>query len=131
MGGSMENQKPALDGMFSTIIKYGKPKYVNEYLDKSGQFRTVCARQSKKQVALYEKSNDNFIRSLSLLYAGGIIGKVKYELARSALVMKNNGKKTKLGNLSKERIKLGYGVPIPRLLPYNSVIRKIQKLDIV
>jgi hypothetical protein len=80
-------------------------------------------------------SNDNFIHSLSLLYAGGIIGKVKYELARSALVMKNNGmknngKKTKLRNLSIERIKLGYGVPIPKLLPYNSVIRKIQELDI-
>ena len=73
----MENQKPALDGMFATIMKYGKTEDVNEYVNKSGQFRTVCASLSKKQVALYEKSNDNFIRSLSVLYAGGIISKLK------------------------------------------------------
>ena len=44
--------------------------------------------------------------------------------------MKNNGKKTKRGNLSKERIKLGNGVQIAKLLPYNSLIKKIHELDI-
>ena len=44
--------------------------------------------------------------------------------------MKNNGKKTKRGYLSKERIKLGNGVQIPKLLPYNSLIKKIHELDI-
>ena len=126
----MENQKPALDGMFATIMKYGKTEDVNEYVNKSGQFRTVFASLSKKQVALYKKLNDNFVCSLSVLYARGIISKLKYGLARSALVMENNGKKTKRGYLSKERIKLGNEVQIPKLLPYNSVIKKVNELDI-
>ena len=69
-GGSMENQKPAQHGMFATM-KYGKTEDVNEYVNKSGQFRTVFASLSKKQVALYKKSNDNLICSLSVLYVGG------------------------------------------------------------
>ena len=43
----------------------------------------------------YEKSQENFVLSLSLLYAGRVIGKVKYEQGRSALVMKHTGKSTK------------------------------------
>ena len=31
-----------------------------------------------------EKSDANFAHSLSLLYAGGVVGKVKYEQGRSA-----------------------------------------------
>ena len=36
-----------------------------------------------------KKAMKNFIRPLSLLYAGGVIGKVKNEQGRSALVMKH------------------------------------------
>lgn len=49
----------------------------------------------KPQVKQYEQSNHNVIRSLSMLYAGGLTGKVKYEQSRSALVMKNTEKHTK------------------------------------
>lgn len=58
----------------------------------------------KKEAQEYEKSNENFIRSLSLLYAGGVIGKVKYMQGRSALVMRHTEKSTKTGTPSVELI---------------------------
>ena len=78
----------------------------------------------------YEKSAENFIRSLSLLYAGGVIGKVKYEQGRSVLVMKHTGKTTKKGNHSKQRITFGFGIPIPRPLAYKDLMHKIAEIDI-
>lgn len=44
--------------------------------------------------------------------------------------MRNTGRKTIKGYLSKERIKFGLGVPIPKPLPYNALIKRIQQLDI-
>ena len=58
----------------------------------------------KAETERYEKSNENFIHSLSRIYAGGITGKVKYEQGKSALVMKHTDKTTKKGNPSKQRI---------------------------
>lgn len=129
-GGSVENRKPALDGMFATILKYGNIDDVAQYISTPGKMKKSYSRLVKNQAKEYENSEDNFIRSLSLLYAGGIIAKHKYEQIRSALVMKNTGKKTKKGNLSKERIRFGLGVPIPKPLPYSALIDRIQQLDI-
>lgn len=84
----------------------------------------------KAETERYEKSNVNFIRSLPLLYAGGIIGKVKYEQGRSALVMKHTEKTTKKGNPSKQRITFGFGIPIPRPLAYKDLIHKIAEIHI-
>ena len=64
----------------------------------------------KIQCVEYEKSEENFIRSLSLLYAGGVISKVKYQQTTSSMVMKNTGRHTKKGFMSKERITYGWGV---------------------
>lgn len=77
----------------------------------------------------YEKSDKNFIHSLSLLYAGGVISKVKYQQTRLSLVMKNTGRHTKKGLMSKERITYGWGIPVPKPLPYSALINKIEELD--
>ena len=83
----------------------------------------------KPQVKQYEQSDHTVIRSLSMLYAGGLMGKVKYEQTRSALVMKNTKKHTKkLGSVSKERVLFGMAIPIPKLLPYGLLIKKLKKL---
>ena len=80
------------------------------------------------EVQNYEKSDENFVRSLSLLYAGVVIGKVKYEQVRSALVIKHTGKTTKKGTPSKQRITFGFGIPIPRPLAYKYLMHNIAQL---
>ena len=128
-GGSVENRGPALDGMFSTICKYGKMSDVSKYVCSSQKMKKATVAKVKNHCTEYEKSEDNFIRSLSLLYAGGVISKVKYRQTRSSLVMKNTGKHTKKGFMSRERICYGWGIPIPKPLPYSILMAKIGQLD--
>ena len=78
----------------------------------------------KAEAQDYEKSEEIFIRSLSLLYAGGVIGKVKYEQGRSTPVMRSTGQTTKKGNHSKQRITFGFGIPIPRVLAWKDLMHK-------
>ena len=70
-GGSVENRTPALDGMFSTICKYGKIRDIAKYVSSSQKVRKATVAKIKMQCTEYEKSDENFIRSLSLLNAGG------------------------------------------------------------
>ena len=129
-GGTVENRAPALEGMVSTVLKYGKISDLTKYFCSSRKMKKAALVEIKREVQEYENSDENFIRSLSLLYAGGIIGKLKYEQARSALVLKHTGKTTKKGNPSKERIKFGFGLPIPRPLAYKQLMHKIAEIDI-
>ena len=76
-GGSVENRSPALDGMFSAVLKYSKKGDISKYFDSSKRLKRAAAMKINAQGREYEKSSENFICSLSLLYAGGIIGKVK------------------------------------------------------
>ena len=129
-GGSMEDRAPALEGMVSTVLKYSKVTDVAKYLSSSKKLKKATLMEIKKEAQEYEKSNENFIRSLSLLYAGGVIGKVKYMQGRSALVMRHTGKSTKTGTPSKQRITFGFGIPIPRPLSYKDLMQNISQIDI-
>lgn len=129
-GGTVENIGPALDGMISTVLKYGKITDITKHFCSSKKMKKAALVKIKAETERYEKSNENFIRSLPLLYAGGIIGKVKYEQGRSALVMKHTEKTTKKGSPSKQRITFGFGIPIPRPVAYKDLIHKIAEIDI-
>ena len=128
-GGSIENRAPALDGMFSTISRYGKIADISRYVSSSSKFRKATISKIKMQCEEYEESEQNFIRSLSMLYAGGVISKVKYQQTRASLVMEITGKRTKKGFLSKRRLAYGWGIPVPKPLPYRVLINKIEQLD--
>ena len=117
-GGSVEDRSPALDGMFSTLTKYAKTAALSKYFSSSKKMRKASLAVIKPQVKQYEQSDHNVIRSLSMLYAGGLMGKVKYEQTRSALVMENTKKHTKkLGSVSKERVLFGMGIPFLNSFP--------------
>lgn len=77
----------------------------------------------KSQVKEYELCYQNLISSFSLLYAQGVIGKVKYQRSRSALEMRDTGKHANKG--SKERLLFGMGVPIPKPLSSGVLMKKM------
>ena len=117
-GGSVEDRSSALDGMFSTLTKHAKTAALSKYFSSSKKMRKASLAVIKPQVKQYEQSDHNVIRSLSMLYAGGLMEKVKYEQTRSALVMKNTKKHTKkLGSVSKERVLFGMGIPFLNSFP--------------
>ena len=65
--------------MFSIVLKYSKMADISKYFDSSKNLKGAAAMKINAQAKAYEGSNENFVLSLSLLYAGGIIGKVKYQ----------------------------------------------------
>ena len=69
--------------MFSTLIKYEKIADLSKYYSSSKKMKKASLAVIKAQVKEYEQCNQNFIHSLSLLYAGGVIGEVKYHAAIS------------------------------------------------
>ena len=46
------------------------------------------------------------------------------------MVMRHTGKRTMKGYLSRERIKFGFGVPIPRPLAYSALMHKIEEINV-
>ena len=116
-GGSVEDHTPALHGMFSTLMKYGTIADLCKYLKSSKKIKKATAAVISGHVEEYEQCDQNVIRSRSLLYAGGVIGKVKYQQSRSALVMKNTRKHTKKGSISKARIKFVWVSLFPNPFP--------------
>ena len=75
-GGSVENRGPALDGMFSAVFKYGKMANISKYFSSSKKLKRAAVTKIKVHAKEYEKSNENFIRSISLLYVGGSLGRL-------------------------------------------------------
>ena len=114
----------------SSVLKYGKINDVSKYFSSSKKLKKAALMKIKLEAQNYEKSDENFICSLSLLYAGGVIGNVKHEQGRSALVMKHTGKTIKKGTPSKQRITFGFGIPIPRPLAYKELMHNIPQVDI-
>lgn len=106
-GGTVEHRAPALEGMISTVLKNGKINDLAKYFCSSKKMKKAALATIKLEAQGYEKSDENFVCSLSLLYAGRVIGKVKYEQGRSAIVMTHTGKTTKKGTPSKQRITFG------------------------
>ena len=46
------------------------------------------------------------------------------------MVMRHTGKRTMEGYLSRERIKFGIGVPIPKPLAYSALMHKIEEINV-
>ena len=88
--------------MFSTICKYGKIADISRYVCLSQKLKKATLAKIKMHCAEYEKSEGNFIPSLSLLYAYVVSGKVKYQQTRSSPVTKNTGRHTKKGFCQRE-----------------------------
>ena len=95
-GGSVEDRQPALDGMVATLDKYCSVKSVKKYLG-SGKLRKANVEAVSEEVKNFEMSKDNVTRSVSLLYAGGLLSKRKYLQTRSALSTQCIGTKTEKG----------------------------------
>jgi len=105
--GPCEENRPVLDGLWSTLVcTASKPEMAN-YITKS-------------------KSKENQVRSMCVLYEGGLISKRKYTSIRnSSDVVKETGKKRK--NVKTEFMT---GCEVPKILPYKTLMTFVRSIDI-
>ena len=107
------------------LMKYGTIADLCKYVKSSKKIKKASAAVISGHVKEYEKCDQNFIRSLSLLYAGVMNGKVKYQQSRSALIMKNTGKLTKNGSISKKKLSLIWVSQFPNPFCYAALVTSL------
>ena len=126
-GGSKTNPKPAMDGLFSTVQKKLKTSVLGDYVLSDNKVTNyVIDKCSKNKLATFENSEDNILRSISMYYTAGVMGKRKYQAVRLATSMKTSG----INRGGKTSIKFMSNCPIPKLVTYNNLISEIKKIDI-
>ena len=83
--------KPALDGMWVTLVNKASPKQLIDYVANSSKVvNKVLGSVVKSSVESFEISNDNSLRSVKALYSNGLLSKEKYKAIRSNLSMSCN-----------------------------------------
>lgn len=122
-----DDLKPALDGLWSTLVTNTPEKILGEYIESTPKvLKRVIAPVVKKQVKEFEKSEQNAVRSMKVLYNGGLVSKGKYKKMRSDAALNSNRSDTSTLKSSMEFIE---GVPVPKLLTYDKVQSFIRSLD--
>ena len=109
---------PFLDGMWSSLIKTTAKDCMTEYISKSKTCNDhIIPQLAKTKIHKYEKSLRNKVRSMCVLYEGGLISKKTYTNIRNSTdVIKESGKKSK--NNKTEFMK---GCEVPKIVPYTSL----------
>lgn len=126
-GGSENNLTPAFDGMFDTLAKRCKVDKMKDYvLSQKILTKKVVSAAFKKNSKAFESSPENVKRSIAVFYSSGVMGKRKYKSVRLALSMKKN---QAMGN-RRSAITVMPNCPIPKLLPYNKLVKEINQVSI-
>ena len=126
-GGSENNLTPAFDRMFDTLAKRCKVDKMKDYvLSQKILTKKVVSAAFKKNSNAFESSPEYVKRSIAVFYSSGVMGKRKYKSVRLALSMK---KKETMGN-GRSAITVMPNCPIPKLLPYNKLVKEINQVSI-
>lgn len=124
---SCEDDSSVLDGFWSTLICTASKPAMTNYINKSSQcMHEIIPNIVKAKIKRNENSKENRVRSMRVLYEGGLISKRKYTSIRnSSDVVKETGKKRK--NVKTEFMT---GCEVPKILPYRTLMAFIRSIDI-
>ena len=81
-GGTIANRKPAIDGLWNTFIHKVSRKDLITNVKTSPKMTKAIPDIVNKTIREYEKNEANMIRSVSVLYSGGLMSKLKYQRTR-------------------------------------------------
>ena len=78
----------------------------------------------KEEVKKFEVSTENLLRSIKVLYSGGLLSKEKCKVIRINLTMSScKDRKQRAG------LKFMSGVGLPKLLPYDKPVNYVKTID--
>ena len=108
-----KKEKAVLDGMWATLVTKSSKEDLNKYFENS----VICMNKVvpnivKKKVLESEKSESNRIRSVRVLYEGGLMSKRKYNAVRKCA------------------IEIMQDCHAPNILPYKTLSKFIKTVDI-
>ena len=118
-------KKSALDGMWNTLINTASAHEMKLYMAKSPMVTTkVIPSIVNDAVVKYEYIQKNMVRSLAVLYEGGISSKKQYNRKRSREIFEvdQDGKKHQITYMK--------GCKVPKLMDYKKVMQFVNSIDI-
>ena len=123
---STNNLLPAQIGLLDTVEKKCSSKVLTNFMANSKKFsNTILPQIYNAKVKEFECSEVNTLRSLAVFYTKGVVGKRKYISTYQSLSMiesnTNQSQKTSITVIS---------CRVPKILPYNKLIRFIKGIDL-
>ena len=121
-----EVQCATANGLWSTLVKNCKTEVVTDVLKRSKTVcKTVVPQIVTKSVAKFEKSSKNFLRSVSVMYNGGILSKRKYCNVRSSESFDYD-----IPAKKRKHTEFEDGCRVPALVSYKELMKFIEVQDI-
>jgi hypothetical protein len=121
----VSQRKHALNGLWNTLITTANAQEMTSFMKKSPTImEKVIPSIVKSAVQQYEHSQKNMIRSVGVLYEGGISSKKQFNRKRSREIfeMDDNGKKHQITYMP--------ACKVPKLVDYKGVMKFVNSVDI-
>ena len=118
-------KKCALDGMWSTLVNSTNVHDIKAYMEKSPKVMTeIIPPIVNNAVRKYEHSQTNLVRSVGVLYEGGISSKKQYNRkhSRDIVEVDEHGKK--------HQTTFMHRCKVPKLMDYKRVMQFVESVDI-
>ena len=113
-------------GLWHTLVTSVPSKDITELCKKSSTFgKNVIPTIVKSAVTSFEKSPKNLIRSVSVLYRGGMLSKRKYSAVRSSEIFDYDVVQKK-----RRRTEFDEGCKVPALVPYKDLMKFVGEQSI-
>ncbi len=84
----------------------------------------VLPRIVKSKIKEYQLSTPNRVRSMRVLYEGGLLGKRKYTRVRNSCDI------IETGDNKKRKCQIMEGCEIPKIIPYKTLMKYVKSIDI-
>jgi hypothetical protein len=122
-GAGVDCKRPAEVGLADATINKCSDSVLTEVFSNCPKItKKVIPKMYKPILHEYESSEDNMIRSISVYYTGGVMGKHKYRSVYKHSAYEYHGGKA-------TRITVN-NCPVPRLVPYHKLMPFIKNIDI-
>ena len=125
-GGTPEDDAPTTAGLFNTLVHVAQPEQLTTLMSTSPTVtKKVLPAIVSPHVNSFNSSKANEVRSLAIMYRGGILSKRKYSAVVSSGMRQycERDQRTKYLHLMN-------GVRVDRLLPYKDLVKVIRSEDI-
>ena len=125
-GATEENMAPAYAGLIAVLNETAPIGMSTDALIKCATFtEKVIPNIVKQKILEFEKSHTNFVKSVNILYRGGIASEQKYNSIRSSLTMCLDQT-----GVRKVYIQFMKNIAVPRLLTYKELLHRINQMNI-
>lgn len=125
-GAGTDNMAPAYEGLVAVLNENAPVAMLANIMKKYPKFKKkVIPKIVNEEIRSFENSDKNFVRSVNILYKGGIASKQKYNAIRSSLTMCLDET-----GLTRKHIHFMKNISVPKLVTYKKLLQRVNQINI-